>query len=52
MITIQDFDIIVGKIIANETTKRIIRSNFPPHIAEQMYNPLTDKKVLTIPVGF
>lgn len=36
MITIQDLYNIVGNKIANETGKAIIRSNFPPQIAEQM----------------
>lgn len=36
MITIDDLYNIVGKKIANETGKAIIRNNFPPHIAEQL----------------
>jgi hypothetical protein len=36
MITVKDLYDIVGKKVANETGKTIIRNNFPPHIAEQM----------------
>lgn len=36
MITIEDLYNIVGKKIANETGKAIIRNSFPPHLAEQM----------------
>lgn len=36
MITIKDLHDIVGKKIANEASKAIIRNNMPPHIAEQM----------------
>lgn len=40
MITLQDLYNIVGNKIANETGKAIIRSNFPPQIAEQMCRAL------------
>lgn len=36
MITIQDLYNIVGNKIANETQKALIRSSFPPHIADRM----------------
>ncbi len=36
MITLQDLYNIVGNKITNEMGKAIIRSKFPPHIAEQM----------------
>lgn len=36
MITIKDLYDIVGKKMANEASKAIIRNNMPPHIAEQM----------------
>ena len=39
MITIQDYNI-VGNKIANEAQKAFIRNNFPPQIAEQMYNAI------------
>lgn len=35
MITIKDLYDIVGKKMANEASKAIIRNNMPPHIAEQ-----------------
>lgn len=40
MITIQDLYNIVGNKIANETGKAIIRNNFPPQIAEQMFSAI------------
>ena len=40
MITIQDLYNIVGNKIANEAQKALIRNNFPPQIAEQMYNAI------------
>lgn len=36
MITVKDLYDIVGNKIANELQKSIIRTNFPPHIAERM----------------
>lgn len=36
MITVQDLYNIVGNKISNEMQKTIIRSSFPPQIAEQM----------------
>lgn len=36
MITIQDLYNILGNSISNEMQKVIIRSNFPPQLAEQM----------------
>lgn len=36
MITVKDLYDIVGNKLANETQKAIIRSNFPPQIAERM----------------
>lgn len=36
MITIQDLYNIVGNKIANETSKTLIRNNFPPQIADKM----------------
>lgn len=40
MITVQDLYNIVGKKIANEAGKAIIRNNFPPQIAEKMCNAI------------
>ena len=36
MITVQDLYNIVGNRISNEIQKQIIRSSFPPNIAEQL----------------
>lgn len=36
MITVKDLYDIVGKKIANEASKAIIRNNVPPQVAEQM----------------
>lgn len=41
MITIQDLYNIVGNKIANEAQKTLIRNNFPPQIAEQMFQRVT-----------
>ena len=40
MITIQDLYNIVGNKIANEAQKALIRTNFPPQIAEQVCNAI------------
>ncbi len=44
MITIEDLYNIVGKKIANETGKTIIRNSFPPHIAAQMCQAIDGKE--------
>lgn len=36
MITIKDLYDIVGKKMANEASKAVIRNNMPPYIADQM----------------
>ena len=36
MITVKNLYDIVGKKMANETSKSIVRNNMPPQIAEQM----------------
>ena len=36
MITVKDLYDIVGKKMANEASKAVIRNNMPPQIAEQM----------------
>ena len=36
MLTIKDLYDIVGKKMANEASKAVIRNNMPPQIAEQM----------------
>lgn len=36
MLTIKDLYDIIGKKLANEAGKAVIRNNMPPHIAERM----------------
>ena len=45
MITIKELYDIVGKKMANETGKAIIRNNFPHHIAEQMCDAIDRQEV-------
>ena len=43
MITAEDFCDIIGKKIASDMWKSLIRNNFPPHIAEQLCDAIYRK---------